>query len=151
MLRISQSGPSYDNYKMARKGAFPTALTAEQRKYCVTRRELLAVVRFTRQFRHYLLGRHFEIRTDHSNLQWLMNIKNPNGQLARWLEELSQYWMDIRHRPGGKHVNADALSRLEDDSDCDEYKHNVQPEDLPCDGRAYCVNGILTEARTNST
>ena len=30
-------------------------LTPEQRKYCVTRRELLSVVRFTRQFRHYLL------------------------------------------------------------------------------------------------
>ena len=34
-------------------------LTPEQRKYCTTRKELLAVVRFTRQLRHYLLGRQF--------------------------------------------------------------------------------------------
>ena len=31
------------------------ALTPSQRNYCVTRKELLAIVRFTRQFRHYLL------------------------------------------------------------------------------------------------
>ena len=38
-------------------------LTTEQRKYCVTRKELLVVVRFTRQFKHYLLGRPFLVRT----------------------------------------------------------------------------------------
>ena len=116
------------------------SLTPEQRKYCTTKKELLAVVRFTRHFRHYLLGRHFDVRTDHSSLQWLMNFKNPNGQLARWLEELSQYWMDIHHRPGNKHVNADALSRLQDDVQvtCQEYLHDVQPENLPCGGCSHC-------------
>jgi len=34
-------------------------LTPAQQRYCVTRRELLAIVRFTRQFRHLLLGRKF--------------------------------------------------------------------------------------------
>ena len=34
-------------------------LEPEQRRYCVTRKELLAVVRFTRQFQHYLLGLNF--------------------------------------------------------------------------------------------
>ena len=71
------------------------ALTTEQRKYCTTRKELLAVVRFTRQFRCYLLGRRFTFRTDHASLQWLMNFKHPQGQLARWLEELSQFNMVI--------------------------------------------------------
>ena len=37
-------------------------------KYCVTRKELLAVVHFVRHFRQYLLGRQFRIRTDHSSL-----------------------------------------------------------------------------------
>ena len=31
-------------------------LTPAQRKYCTTRKELLAIVTFTRQFRYYLLG-----------------------------------------------------------------------------------------------
>ncbi|GFR71231.1 Pol polyprotein [Elysia marginata] len=39
-------------------------LSKEQRRYCTTRKELLAVVKFTRQFRPYLLGRRFTVRTD---------------------------------------------------------------------------------------
>ena len=40
---------------------------AEQ-NYCVTRNELLAIVYFTKLYKHYLLGRHFKIRTDHAAL-----------------------------------------------------------------------------------
>ena len=65
------------------------ALTPLQRRYCTTRKELLAVVRFTNQFRHYLLGREFVVRTDHHSLVWLQGFKQIEGQLARWMEELS--------------------------------------------------------------
>ena len=58
-------------------------LTPEQQNYCTTRKELLAIIRFSRQFRHYLLGRYFTVRTDHNCLTWLMNYKEPQGQLAR--------------------------------------------------------------------
>ena len=74
-------------------------LTPEQCKYCVTRRELLAIVRLTRQFRHYLLGRKFYLRTDHNSRTWLLHFKYIEGQLARWLEELSQFDMTVQHRP----------------------------------------------------
>ena len=87
------------------------SLTPEQRRYCVTRRELLAIVKFTRQYRHYLLGRRFTVRTDHNSLTWLLHFKEPQGQLARWLEKLSQYQMTLQFRKGRQHANADALSR----------------------------------------
>ena len=38
-------------------------------QYCTTRKELLAVVFFTKYFKQYLLGRKFLIRTDHAALQ----------------------------------------------------------------------------------
>ena len=44
-------------------------------------------------------------------IQWLKNFKEPTGQLARWLERLSAYDFIVQHRPGRKHLNADALSR----------------------------------------
>ena len=47
-------------------------LTPAQRRYCITRQELLALVRFTEQYKHYLLGTHFYVRTDHNSLTWLM-------------------------------------------------------------------------------
>ena len=118
------------------------ALTPAQTRYCVTRKELLAVVRFTRQFRHYLLGRKFRLRTDHGSLVWLFRFKTPEGQLARWLEELSQFNFDIEHRPGKKHGNADGMSRLDVDEqeNCGCYTAGDDPRNLPCSatGCTYC-------------
>ena len=79
---------------------------------CVTRRERLAVVTFLQHFHLYLLGHHFVVRTDHGSLTWLRNFRNPENQLARLLERMQEYDFDIVHRPGRKHGNADALSRV---------------------------------------
>ncbi len=87
-------------------------LTKSERRYCVTRKELLALVHFVKYFRHYLYGKKFKVRTDHGSLRWLMKFKNPEGQIARWLEVLSSYDMNIVHRPGRMHQNADGLSRV---------------------------------------
>ena len=87
-------------------------LNKAEQNYCVTRRELLAVVRFVKYFRPYLYGRRFTVRSDHSSLQWLLNFKEPEGQVARWLESLSEYDFKVEHRPGVRHGNADGLSRM---------------------------------------
>ena len=83
---------------------------AEQ-NYCVTRSELLAVVVFLKHFRHYLYGQRVRVRTDHGALRWLLNFKNPEGQLARWLEVITQYQLTLEHRAGRIHSNADGMSR----------------------------------------
>ena len=54
-------------------------LEPRQEGYCVTRRELLAVINFTEKFKHYLLGRRFIIRTDHGSLTWLFRFKTLGG------------------------------------------------------------------------
>ena len=87
-------------------------LSKPERKYCVTRKELLSVVTFIRHFRPFLLGQKFTLRTDHGSLIWLSKFKQPEGQLARWIEKLQEYNFDIIHRPGNRHSNADSLSRL---------------------------------------
>ena len=117
------------------------ALTKEQRRYCTTRKELLAIVRFCRQYRYYLLGKPFTIRTDHSSLRWLLRFREPQGQLARWIEELSQYNMVLKHRAGVKHLNADALSHIptRNQVKCDEFVSGVKLTELPCGGCQYCV------------
>ena len=86
-------------------------LSKPERRYCVTRKELLAAISFVKNFRPYLLGKLFTLRTDHSSLTWLYNFKNPEGQLARWLEALQEYHFTIEHRKGRLHGNADAMSR----------------------------------------
>ena len=86
-------------------------LSNAERNYCVTRKELLAVVYFSKLYRQYLLGRSFVLRTDHAALQWLQRTPEPIGQQGRWLERLAEFDFQIVHRPGRNHGNADALSR----------------------------------------
>ena len=50
-------------------------LTRSERRYCITRKELLALVHFVKYFRHYLYGKRFTVRTDHGSLRWLMQLK----------------------------------------------------------------------------
>ena len=86
-------------------------LSNAEANYCVTRRELLAVIYFVKYYKQYLLGRKFTIRTDHAALQWLQKTPDPIGQQARWLEQLAAFTFDIVHRPGLRHGSADGLSR----------------------------------------
>lgn len=123
-------------------------LLKPQRKYCTTRKELLAVVKFCRHFRHYLLGRRYMVRTDHNSLVWLMRFKHIEGQLARWLKEMAQFDMEILHRPGNKHTNTDAMNRLPDNGlDCDCYVAGATPKSLPCGGCHCCMRAHNQRSR----
>ena len=87
-------------------------LNKSQQKYYTTKKELLAVVTFLRQFKHYLLGQKILLRTDHASLKWLKIFKEPEGKLARWLSIIEIFDLEIQHRPGSKHQNADSFSSI---------------------------------------
>ncbi|GBM57168.1 Retrovirus-related Pol polyprotein from transposon 297 [Araneus ventricosus] len=72
---------------------FSKRLGKPERNYCVTRKELLAIVKSIEHFHHYLYGR------------------EPEGQIAHWIQKLQEYDFEIHHRKGTSHGNADALSR----------------------------------------
>ena len=107
-------------------GYFSKTLSKPERNYCVTRRELLAVVKAVEHFYKYLYGRKFLLRTDHAALKWLLQFKNPEGQVARWIERLQEFDFDTEHRAGAIHRNADALSRRPCAKDC---KHCSRAEE----------------------
>ena len=60
---------------------YSKSLSRAERQYCVTRKELLAVVQAVSHFHCHIYG-HFKIRSDHSALQW---FRYPEGQVARWI------------------------------------------------------------------
>ncbi len=93
-------------------------LNRAERNYCVTDRELLAVKVFVEYYKHYLLGRHFTVRSDHQALRWLFTLREPKDRVARWIEILSAYDFSVEYRPGIRHGNADALSRCVDPRAC---------------------------------
>ena len=52
------------------------ALRPSQRRYCTTKREMLAAAAMCIQFRSYLRGARFTLRTDHKSLVWLHRFKD---------------------------------------------------------------------------
>ena len=87
------------------------SLRTSLRRYCTTRREMLAAVVMCIHFRSYLRGSQFTLRTDHSSLRWLQKFKNEDGMLARWYLLLGQFSVTFEYRPGSQHSNADGMSR----------------------------------------
>ena len=78
--------------------------------YSVIQRECIAAVYGMKQFRHYLLGRPFELWTDHEPLKWLANQKL-EGMLGRWALALQGYSFTVMYHRGSQNTNPDALSR----------------------------------------
>ena len=67
------------------------SLRLSQRRYCTTRREMLAAVSMCTHFRSYFWGAQFTLRTDHRSLRWLQNFWNSDGMLSRWYMLLGQF------------------------------------------------------------
>ena len=124
------------------------ALKSAERSYCTTKRELLAVVLVIRKMRYYLSSQPFTVRTDHAALQWLLNFKDTDGILARWLTTLSKYSFILQHRPGINYSNADALSRRPPvrkcpRADCDHCRPSSVPACTTI-GQVMATNAIPT-------
>jgi len=83
---------------------------AAEQNYSSYEGEMLAVVWAVRTFRHYLLGREFELFTDHQPLSWLMSSTELKGKLARWALLLMEYDFRITYRAGSLQGHVDALS-----------------------------------------
>ena len=88
------------------------ALRPSQRRYCTTKREMLAAVAMCIQFRSYLRGAKLILHTDHKSLVWLHRFKDTEGMMARWLHAPQQFQFSIIHQPGRDHGNADGLSTV---------------------------------------
>lgn len=75
-------------------------------------KELLAVHFAITEFRPYIYGRHFIVKSDHKPLIYLYNLKNPSSCLSRIRLDLEEYDFEIQYIRGKDNVIADALSRI---------------------------------------
>jgi hypothetical protein len=86
-------------------------LKEHERLYATHDLELAAIVHALKMWRHYLMGKIFELRTDHSGLKYLFGQPSLNARQSRWLEFLSEYDFDIKHIRGKENKVVDALNR----------------------------------------
>jgi len=84
-----------------------------ERNYDIYERELLAVVKALKHWRHHLAGAKnpFTVVTDHANLAYWKESRDLNRRTARWHSFLQDYWFLIQITPGKNHSAADFLSR----------------------------------------
>lgn len=89
---------------------FSKIMDKAQMNYSVTDKELLAVVKSVEYFRHYLVGKTFELRTDHKALEFLKSAKHTSGRFLRWSLKLQEYDYECVYIKGEEN-KADGLSR----------------------------------------
>jgi hypothetical protein len=73
--------------------------------------ELAAIVHALKMWRHYLMGKRFELRTNHNGLKYLFEQPNLNAKQARWLEFLCEFDFEIKHIKEKENKVVDALNR----------------------------------------
>jgi hypothetical protein len=72
--------------------------------------ELLAIVYALKVWRHYLVGRKFELKTEHCGLQHIFTQIDLNTQQRHWSKLLSEYDFKITYIKGIVNQVVDALS-----------------------------------------
>lgn len=61
-------------------------------------KEMLAIVKTTRKWCPYLLGRPFTVRTDQKSIMFLLEQRIMTPAQARWLLKLFGYEYEIEHK-----------------------------------------------------
>jgi hypothetical protein len=86
-------------------------LKKHQRNYATHDLDLASIVHALNMWRHYLMRKIFELRTNHNGLKYLFEQPTLNSSKTRWLKFLSEYKFDIKHIKGKENKVAGALSR----------------------------------------
>lgn len=87
------------------------ALPPKKKPLSAYEREILAIIFAVKQWRSYLWGRKFIIKTDHRPLKYLLEQKDLSQEQFKWLHKLWGLQYEIVYRKGSDNLAADALSR----------------------------------------
>lgn len=94
---------------------FSKKLSKAEQKYSAFDRELLAIYRSIKHFKHFVEGKDFTILTDHKPLTTAIQSKTDRSpRQTRHLEYIAQFTTNIQYIKGSENVVADAFSRTED-------------------------------------
>jgi hypothetical protein len=86
-------------------------LKEHEKNYATHDLDLQAIVHTLNKWRHYLMGKIFELRIDHNGLKYLFDQPTLNARQSRWLEFLCEYDFDIKYITGKENKVVDALNR----------------------------------------
>jgi len=108
-------------------GYLSQTFSQTEQNYQIYDRELLALIRALEEWKVYLEGaKHpVTIYVDHDNLRYFRSGQNLNRRQARWSLFLSQFPLQLIHKPGKTMILSDALSRRADAEDLKEKNRTM--------------------------
>jgi len=113
---------------------YSRTLTAPELNYATHDKELLAIFKAFRNWRHYLKGSAspIDVIMDHKHLEYFSTSKVLSCRQAQWSEFLSQFNLVIRFCPGKLSAKPDALTRQWDvyPKEGDSGYARVNPQNL---------------------
>jgi hypothetical protein len=78
-------------------------------------KEMLVILHAVDLWHPYLLGKCFQIKTDHQSLKYFLEKRPSSLEKQKWVTKLFGYDFEIIHKKGKENVVADALSRKYED------------------------------------
>ncbi|KIM51526.1 hypothetical protein SCLCIDRAFT_33384 [Scleroderma citrinum Foug A] len=92
------------------------SMTPPKRNYPIHDKEMLAIIKATEAWRHYLEATPyaFEIHTDHNNLLYFTKSQNLSKRQARWQQWMTRFSYQLIYKKGSQMHVADPLSRRSD-------------------------------------
>ena len=82
--------------------------------YSTTEKECPAVIETLKAYRPYLLGREFDLFSDHESLKWLLTrTKERSGRLWRWVDKFREFQCKVHNIVGSRKTVSGTLSRVQ--------------------------------------
>ena len=111
-------GPEWQTCRPA--GFMSKKFTSAQMNYRVFEAEMIAILEALAKWEDKLLGRKFNIVTDHKALEFFQTQRNLSARQMRWMEFLSRFDHEIIYVKGLLNLVADCLSRYYENDHWDE-------------------------------
>jgi hypothetical protein len=89
---------------------------------------MLAILHAVELWRPYLLGKRFQIKTDHQSLKYFLEQRISSQAQQKWVTKLFGYDYEIIYKKGKDNVVADALSRKYEDEGSIFYLSFIVPD-----------------------
>ena len=137
--------------------------SAQERNYCIWRKEFLAVCKALKIFEPYIIGQDVIVRTDNIAVTRMMKMQNLNAQSASMVAYIDQLNVQIKHRKGREHVVPDTLSRkpenyneIVDNHRCKqctphtEDKVSVETQTCDEDFNHHMINRVVTRSQAHT-
>lgn len=74
-------------------------------------KEMMAILHVIDTWQPYLIGRHFQIKTDHHSLKCFLEQKLSSLDQHKWVTKMHGYDYEIVYKKGKENAVADALSQ----------------------------------------